>query len=193
MNEFLKYFYEVDNRCHCSLSNTISRRASISQGKCFLRIVLEAYPSHYATLSALAAMIDAGEYDSHARKRTVYGHYSPVFGVICGILGFSSDVAERLFMRCVVRDLTAAAVRLNIIGPIQAARTQSEFASMIEKMFCDDSYVQQSITTDEEGKDMFEGDDHQLAHRRFNPFQTSPILDLLQSRHDQLYSRLFNS
>ena len=41
-NEWLKNISLIDEKCHLALNNNVSRRASINQGKCFLRASKEA-------------------------------------------------------------------------------------------------------------------------------------------------------
>ena len=63
----------------------------------------------------------------------------------------------------------SCASRLNVIGPLDGARIQVELVRYIEGMLTDRS------------------------NDRTVPKQVSPILEFVQSRHDVLYSRLFNS
>ena len=78
--------------------------------------------------------------------------------------------AARLFVFSHLRGVLAAAVRLNIVGPMEAQALQHGFSSRAEEMLerCE------SLTPDD------------LA-------QTSPLIELWQGAHDRLYSRLFQS
>jgi urease accessory protein len=69
-----------------------------------------------------------------------------------------------------LRSVLAAAVRLNIVGPMAAQMLQQRAVTMADKIMvrCE------SLTLDD------------LA-------QTSPLLDLWQGAQDRLYSRLFQS
>jgi urease accessory protein len=73
-----------------------------------------------------------------------------------------------LFFAC--RSALAAAVRLGIIGPYRAQWMQHECAAELETV----RKHTQKLDVDS------------LA-------QTAPLIDLLQSTHDRLYSRLFQS
>eukprot|EP01041_Mallomonas_annulata_P008582 gene8582-17708_t len=171
----LSDYANIDELCHISLANEVSRRASISQGKCFLRVVTEAFASHEISLSALNTATLKGLYEtSDGKAGVLYGHYAPIFGAICRILGFPYSLSERMFMRCVIRDMVSAAARLNIIGPLEGSRIQVIFSTVIEDML-----HKRSLLKDKQNLE--------------SPVQTCPILEILQSRHDQLYSRLFNS
>ena len=100
----------------------------------------------------------------------LHGHYAVIFGIIVKMLSISYRMTERIFMRCLVRDLLSSSYRLNIIGPMEGSKIQTDFIPIIENM------LQQNI-----------------YKATLRPIQTSPILEILQARHDLLYARLFNS
>jgi urease accessory protein len=79
-------------------------------------------------------------------------------------------VAQRLFLFTTLRGITTAAVRLGIAGGYDAQRLQFDCGPALERALrrCGDL------------------DDRDAA-------QTAPLVDLLQSAHDRLYSRLFQS
>lgn len=78
--------------------------------------------------------------------------------------------AQHLFLFFFSRAALSAAVRLNIVGPYYAQRILAECHS----------YVESSL--------------EKTCNLKANDaVQTSPIIDILQGRHDKLYSRLFNS
>jgi len=99
-----------------------------------------------------------------------YAHIAPVFGALLRRLDASLDQAQRLFVFSHLRGLFAAAVRLNIVGPMEAQTIQHQFASRAEmvRLKC------KSLTLND------------LA-------QTAPLQDLWQGAQDRLYSRLFQS
>lgn len=76
----------------------------------------------------------------------------------------------RLFLFMHLRGLMAAAVRLNIVGPLEAQKLQVRLSLPAEEVFkrCAE------LTVDEAA-------------------QTSPLFDLWQSAHDRLPARLFQS
>lgn len=98
------------------------------------------------------------------------GHHAPLFGVAMRTLDLPLATAQRLFLFMAARTVLAAAVRLGIAGSYQAQRLQHECAADL------DIVVERCADLDE----------RHLA-------QTAPIVDLLQSAHDRLYSRLFQS
>ena len=76
--------------------------------------------------------------------------------------------AAQLFAFLQTRSIVSAAVRLNIVGPFAAQQILAEAHTLINKI------VDEAITSRETS-------------------QTAPLLDLIQSRHVQLYSRIFTS
>jgi urease accessory protein len=80
------------------------------------------------------------------------------------------STAQRLMLFFACRSALAAAVRLGIIGPYRAQWMQQECAAELETV----RKHTQKLDVDS------------LA-------QTAPLIGLLQSTHDRLYSRLFQS
>jgi urease accessory protein len=107
---------------------------------------------------------------SDVRAGRAYGHLAAVFGAIGNSVDLNAERTGRLFMFCHVRSLISAAVRLGIVGPIEGQSIQSQLSSQAERM------VERGI-----------------ALPVAQAGQTSPILELLASAHDRLYSRLFQS
>lgn len=139
-------------------------------------------------------------------------HYAPIFGSVCATLKISKGMTMRMFLRCIVRDIFSSAARLNIMGPLQGAKKQNEFSSIIEKVLTSYRPPERfqmtigmtTVPNDVKGKPLCSashtstqstsGADSGAAKRqRVESVITSPILELLQARHDVLYARLFNS
>jgi urease accessory protein len=97
-------------------------------------------------------------------------HYAPIFGVVFRSLDITLAETQRAFLFMTVRCIGSAAVRLGLIGAYEAQSMQTELTPSIDR------------TIDRCGS--------------LGPFeiaQTAPLLDLCQSTHDRLYSRLFQS
>ena len=105
-----------------------------------------------------------------ARHRALCGHHAPVLGATARILGVDLPSAQRLYLFLVMRSLTSAAVRLGILGSYEAQRVQADAASYLEETLRGCS-----------------------ALRPGDLAQTAPLVELWQSAHDRLYSRLFQS
>lgn len=105
-----------------------------------------------------------------SRVRRLCGHQAPVMGVVLRVLELPQDTAQRMTLFLTGRGVLAAAVRLGIVGPYRAQRLQHDSAADIEAVLARCHAL----------------DESSLA-------QSAPVLDLLQSAHDRLYSRLFQS
>lgn len=97
-------------------------------------------------------------------------HVAPLSGAVFRSLGLPLPVVQRVVLYCAARSVLSAAVRLGIAGSYEAQRLQAESSARLDR-------VAQRCAA-------FTLDD--LA-------QTAPVIDILQSRHDHLYSRLFQS
>ena len=105
-----------------------------------------------------------------AQSKSLRGHYAPCVGAIGRALSIPVDVSQRLFLFQAGRGVLAAAVRLGIIGPYEAQRLQHDSADLLDAVHaCCCALDERHIT------------------------QTAPLIDILQSTHDRLYSRLFQS
>ena len=104
------------------------------------------------------------------RRLSLPKHLAPVFGRLTGELGLTCPEAGRLMLFMSARSAMSAAVRLGACGAMQSQRLLRGLAEPCDEI------VERSL---EWGLD----DIHQAA----------PLLDLLQSGQDRLYSRLFQS
>lgn len=129
------------------------RRASLILGKNWLRLLTGLYPEvQFAPL------------------RRAHAHYTVVFGLGLQAAGFAQAEAQQLYMFQVLRDQISAAVRLGVLGPMEATRRQLGLY-----VHCEDLLAQVA------------GLSYAQATR------CAPQLDIAQSVHDDLYSRLFQS
>jgi len=141
---------ELDRLCDAFTSNHVANRASRTQGRALLTAVQKIF----------AVSLPAGP----------CLHLAPVFGASLRRLDVPCPTTQRLFCFNHLRSVLAAAVRLNIIGPMEAQILQRRLAPVAERTIADCG----ALTLDD------------LA-------QTSPLLDLWQGAQDRLYSRLFQS
>jgi urease accessory protein len=98
------------------------------------------------------------------------GHQAPLFGAALRVLEVDRLTTQRLFLFLAGRTVTSAAVRLGLVGPYEAQQVQMAIAQEIDR-------------TAEVCADL---PPSEIAH-------TAPLVDLFQSTHDRLYSRLFQS
>jgi urease accessory protein UreF len=171
--QLVNRFQKLDEYCHAYHINEVARRASINQGKGFHRALRNGFPKFSTQFPNLEVHF----------KGSVHYHYAPFFGLSCFLLDIPMEIMERMFMRILLRDLTSAAARLNIIGPMEGIRIQQEFVIQMENLL--------------KAKSQFLKDDYILRVIPFYdqeiPSQTCMMIDFLHSLHDLLYSRLFNS
>lgn len=102
--------------------------------------------------------------------KATLAHVAPVSGAVFRVLGVPLATAQRIVLFGAARTVLTAAVRLGMAGSFEAQRMQHECIAWLDEMAARCSH----FTTDD------------LA-------QTAPLIDILQGRHDQLYSRLFQS
>ena len=158
---------ELDKLCDAFLSNHVANRASRLQGRAFLtaveRIFLErGQPCPRDPIVANDTADSA--------VRAPLAHYAPVFGACLKKLEVPRETTLRMFVFNHLRSGLAAAVRLNIVGPMEAQKLQHQLARLAEDV------VQRGLTLTL----------NDLA-------QTAPLLDLWQGAQDRLYSRLFQT
>ncbi len=105
-----------------------------------------------------------------ARDAGLRYHHAPVFGAVLRVLDVDLLDAQRLLLSLSLRGALSAAVRMGIVGTHESHQLQHACSPLLDEVLaaCADL-----------GPDA-------LA-------QTSPLLDLLGSTHDRLYSRLFLS
>lgn len=161
---------ELDRLCDAFTSNHVTNRASRLQGRALLVAVERIFPEY-----ALQTIPKSN--GDHTLKRPEgrapsppFAHLSPVFGAVTNTLGIACDETIRLFIFMHLRGAIAAAVRLNIVGPMEGQAIQFQISEQAETVARGGT----ALTLDD------------LA-------QTAPLLDLWQGAQDRLYSRLFQS
>lgn len=147
---------EWDSLADAFLNNHVANRASRLQG---------------TALQTAAERIFGEALFAEARKPVgFHGHLAPLAGFIFRQL--SVERSEALGLACFwqLRGWVASAVRLGIVGPLEAQAIQHRLGSLGR----DVAASAETATVDD------------LA-------QTAPLLDLWQGAQDRLYSRLFQS
>jgi urease accessory protein len=105
-----------------------------------------------------------------ARADKLCFHHAPLFGAVLRALDVALPDAQALYLSLTLRGTLSAAVRLGIVGTHESHQLQHQATPLL------DAVLEQCAGL---GVDA-------LA-------QPSPLLDLLGSTHDRLYSRLFLS
>lgn len=152
-------FKEADQSCDAFLSNHVANRASRLQGQSLLASAEKIFEQ--PELAVLRRMV---------MEQNLPGHVAPVFGAVARILELDASATARLFVFVQLRGWISAAVRLNIVGPLEGQRVQRQLVHASER-----------------------------AASRFGEVsledaaQVAPLADLWQGTQDRLYSRLFQS
>ncbi|HEY6168986.1 MAG TPA: urease accessory UreF family protein [Verrucomicrobiae bacterium] len=150
---------EFDRLCDAFTTNHVANRASRLQGQALL-----ASAERIFAVPLLQLLRQAPDH------RPPHGHFAPLFGVVARALALDREQVGRLFLFQYLRGLCASAVRLNIVGPLEAQALQFRLGPRAE-----------SIRSECERLTLSE-----IA-------QTAPLFELWQGAHDRLYSRLFQS
>lgn len=140
----------IDRECEAFTSNHVANRASRLQGR--------------ALLASSVRIFSIPDF------APPFGHVAPVLGVVGNCLGLDRGETARLFLYQQVRGYCSAAVRVGIVGPLEAQALQHRMTPIL------DALLEECFNL---GID--------------DACQTSPLLDLWQGTHDRLYSRLFQS
>ncbi len=141
---------EFDRLSDAFLTNHVTNRASRAQGRSFMMVAEKTFGLAHNSLP--------------------FGHFAPVFGGTTRRLGLPRMRAANLFFFQHLRALIASAIRLGIVGPMEAQALQHRLTPDAREILA--RYEHLPLTA--------------LA-------QTAPLLELWQGTQDRLYSRLFQS
>lgn len=154
-------FERLDGLCDAFLTSHVANRASRVQGRSLLLACERAFAPGLA-----ARLLGVGKRDFHGTP----GHAAPALGAVGRVLGLDLESSARLLVFQQLRGLVAAAIRLNIVGPLEAQAVQHQLGPAAECA----ARTGLSLGVDDVA-------------------QTAPVLELLQAHQDRLYSRLFQS
>jgi urease accessory protein len=152
-------FAEWDRWCDATLPSHVANRASRALGQGMLT-------------SAAAAFADDGirALKATVRRERLACHLAPATGAITAALGVTRRDALRLFLFLHLRALVSTAVRLGIVGPLEAQGLQHRLGATAAAAL---------------GRCAGIGPEDAAA--------AAPLHDLFQGHQDRLYSRLFMS
>lgn len=97
-------------------------------------------------------------------------HHPPVFGALFGALGLGPEEASGAYLHGFARGILSAAVRLGLVGPLEAQTLHAAAAPRLDAL-------------DREAASLSPGD----------TAQTAPLIELYAALHDSLDGRLFQS
>lgn len=116
IEEAMEEWIAVDNLLTITMTSHVMRRASFVQGSGMLRAFTASFPSLNHILKAMKRRL----MKESVIRGTECGHHITIFGAVCGLLNISSvnEVIEMLIYTT-IRDMVSAAVRLNLVGPLE--------------------------------------------------------------------------
>ncbi|KAJ6425077.1 hypothetical protein OIU84_025782 [Salix udensis] len=116
---------KLDRMLDATLTNEVSRKASVSQGSALMRVAAAVF-TEIPSLKTMREMSLGSDMAAF--------HHAPVFGIVCGLLGMDSETSQRAYMFITLRDAFSAATRLNLVGPLGAAVLQHQVSIAAETM-----------------------------------------------------------
>ncbi|POY76066.1 hypothetical protein BMF94_0789 [Rhodotorula taiwanensis] len=207
----------TDALCETMTLNHVARRASVAQGVALLTLYERAFSPTPGSLeasrdAAVVALVAQYRLAIKLAREGANGHMSVAFGVLTAAIGISVDSALHLFLFLHARSLLSSAVRMNSIGPYLAHRvlvndTRSMIASALARVAVEpaagtvDASTARPGSEEEACQDWWESDPEwcdiwqsDARHTRHGvPATTWPLGEVVASRHDQLFSKVFNS
>lgn len=211
----------LDIALHAMMLNHVAQRASKAQGIALLTLYAKSFAplSNGQDLNDDPISIQASkrgyallqEIKLRIRRGTSHGHLPICWAAFMAALGVrSSEKALAVHMFLQARAILSSAVRLNIVGPYLSHRLLAFDVkriidrSMAKVKNCKSGLLVKQDTKEEQPLSKFNANfdwdwqddgqpDDDLSHSEMHPKTTWPLGDLLQARHDQLHSRLFNS
>lgn len=152
---------ELDALFDATTTSHVVNRASRAQGRALVSAAGRIWTTHEG----------AQRIASYARSAPAPPvHHAPVLGAIFGALGQGPDAAMAGYLHGVVRGVLSAAVRLGVVGPLEAQKLHGENAALASRA------VETSRALASSG----------VA-------QPAPLLELYATLHDGLDARLFQS
>jgi urease accessory protein len=150
-------FTHWDRWYDATVPNHVANRASRALGQGLLTSAVATFGRE--TLTELKALV---------RRERLPTHLPVVTGAMCAAIGVALGESQRLFLFLHLRALVSTAIRLGIIGPLEAQAVQHRLAPVADAVLgrCADLVPEQAAAT-------------------------VPLHDLFQGHHDRLYSRLF--
>ena len=168
--------------------NRAALATSRSMGRALARLV-----GRFDVPPAAAAFL-AGLSDPAAEEAPIEPHFAPLFGFLAGSLGHGrvppgegaggalGALVEGAFWFAASRDVVSAATRLNVLGPQEAVEVLQRLKAFQAEARRD--------RADRAERAEAEGSPGGVDA---SPASASPLVELLQSSHGELCSKLFNS
>jgi urease accessory protein len=152
-------FTELDALVDATLTSHVSNRASRTLGRALLATCARVFDEPRVALLA-----------ARARARELLAHFAPAFGAALSALGIDRHETLAIHLYLGLRGVTSAAVRLGVVGPLEAQRLLQRHGATLDEVLaaCQDLRPEEAATV-------------------------SPLIDIFGATHDRLYARLFQS
>lgn len=188
---------KLDAMLRASTTSHVASRASSTQGSGMLR----AFASSFYEISPILKALKRCALKVHNSLADFTGHGATCFGAVCGLLNIDDETCCSMFLYTVLRDMVNAAVRMNLVGPLEGGRLIHDLCTAVEILIRDElshgfgfqvkNAKENHHTTRLSEYDCFcttqQPWDVECAH------QVCPLIEILSNAHDRLYTRLFNS
>lgn len=147
----------LDGLYDATQSSHVANRASRAQGRS-----LAGAASRVFERPEMVAIAE------HARSGPA--HHAVIFGAVFGVVGISPEDTMMAWLHASLRSLLSAAVRLGIVGPLEAQQIHASRATVLDRVLasCGGLHVDDAA-------------------------MTAPLLELFGALHDGLDGRLFQS
>jgi urease accessory protein UreH/urease accessory protein UreF len=184
VSELLKQWRQLDRHVHSLLvCQAPACRASLDQGRNLLRVAVSWLQANSNSKQPKRVLELLQSIQAHIveANSTTSGHVAPLFGILGNALGLTDEQACHLMGFCAARDIVSAALRLNLIGPLESVAVLSRAQAAAQ-----------------EGIQIHSGESHSQLHADLlwtDPVHggCAPILDAIHPCHDMLSVRLFRT
>ncbi|GAA5986572.1 hypothetical protein JCM5350_001375 [Sporobolomyces pararoseus] len=212
MEELLR----VDRLCEDMILNQVSKRASIAQGNALLSLYSRALAPTTIDEGEVGELVDLIRREIRKGERGGWkGHQSTSFGIVMAAVGLSLNRSLHLFLFLHARSILSSAVRLNVIGPYSAHRlllwdikqlVEEATSHLTSRSSIIDRKEEEEVGMElENDRDWWDNDEewaflnekeaflNEKEAGRSAPVSTWPLGEIVASRHDQLFTKVFNS
>ena len=170
-SEIIEAWESIDFNLDVTTTSHVANRASVSQGSGMLRAFGAAFPN----IAPVTKVIKRKVLKDTSKCS---GHSASCFGAACGLLGIDEETCVSMFLYTTARDMVNAAVRMNLVGPLEGGRITNELCMGIDALIKKEVGVLVEL-----GHEEIIHETHVIA----------PLIEILSNAHDRLYTRLFNS
>ncbi|GAA5986516.1 hypothetical protein JCM5350_001355 [Sporobolomyces pararoseus] len=205
----LEELLKVDRLCEDMILNQVSKRASIAQGNALLSLYSRALAPTTIDEGDVVELVEIVRREVRKGERGGWkGHQSTSFGIVMAAVGLSLNRSLHLFLFLHARSILSSAVRLNVIGPYSAHRlllwdikqlVEEATSELTSRSSIIDRQEEEEVGMElENDRDWWDNDEEWAFLKekevgRSAPVSTWPLGEIIASRHDQLFTKVFNS